>query len=87
MAAGSAAGSAQKLSPETPVFHLPFSPSIRCDDLIFVSAHASADKTGRIISGVFEEEFQRSTQNMIPTKNYLSEPANGPTSQRLYAVT
>lgn len=86
-------------SPETPVSHLPFSPSVRFGDLIFVSGQASVDKTGKIISGTFEEEFRRSMENMIQilhdsgsdlahviqTRNYLRDPANGPEYQRLYA--
>ena len=43
----------------TPVSHLPFSPAVRVGDLIFVSGQASVDKTGKIISGTFEEEFRR----------------------------
>jgi 2-iminobutanoate/2-iminopropanoate deaminase len=86
-------------APETPVSHLPFSPSVRYGDLIFVSGQASVDKTGKIISGTFEEEFRRSMENLIQilhdsdsdlahvvqTRNYLRDPANGPEYQRLYA--
>ena len=85
-------------SPDTPVSHLPFSPSVRYGDLIFVSGQASVDKTGKIISGTFEEEFRRSMENLIQilhdsgsdlahviqTRNYLRDPANGPQYQILY---
>lgn len=86
------------LAPDTPVSHLPFSPSVRFGDLIFVSGQASVDKTGKIISGTFEEEFRRSMDNLIQilhdsgsdlahviqTRNYLRDPANGPLYQELY---
>ncbi len=86
------------LAPDTPVSHLPFSPSVRVGDLIFVSGQASVDKTGKIISGTFEEEFRRSMDNLIQilhdsgsdlahviqTRNYLRDPANGPLYQELY---
>ena len=85
--------------PDTPVSHLPFSPCVRYGDLIFVSGQASVDKTGKIISGTFEEEFRRSMENLIKilhdagsdlphviqTRNYLRDPANGPLYQKLYA--
>jgi len=86
------------LAPDTPVSHLPFSPSVCYGDLIFVSGQASVDKTGKIISGTFEEEFRRSMENLIQilhdsgsdlahvvqTRNYLRDPANGPLYQELY---
>jgi len=86
------------LAPDTPVSHLPFSPSVRVGDLIFISGQASVDKTGKIISGTFEEEFRRSMENVIQilhdsgsdlahviqTRNYLRDPANGPLYQELY---
>jgi 2-iminobutanoate/2-iminopropanoate deaminase len=85
-------------APDTPVSHLPFSPAVRYGDLIFVSGQASVDKTGKIISGTFEEEFRRSLENLkqilhdagsdlahvIQTRNYLRDPANGPLYQELY---
>lgn len=85
-------------SPETPVSHLPFSPSVRYGDLIFVSGQASVDKTGKILSGTFEEEFRLSMENLIQilhdsgsdlahviqTRNYLRDAANGPQFQELY---
>lgn len=84
--------------PGTPVSHLPFSPSVRYGDLIFVSGQASVDKTGKIISGTFEEEFRRSMDNLIQilhdsgsdlahviqTRNYIRDPKNGPLYQELY---
>jgi 2-iminobutanoate/2-iminopropanoate deaminase len=86
------------LAPDTPVSHLPFSPSVCYGDLIFVSGQASVDKTGKIISGTFEEEFRRSMENLIQilhdsgsdlahvvqTRNYLRDPANGSLYQELY---
>ncbi len=85
-------------SPDTPVSHLPFSPAVVVGDLIFVSGQASVDKTGKIISGTFEEEFRRSMENLIQilhdagsdlahvvkTSNYLRDTANGPIYQDLY---
>ena len=86
------------IAKDTPVSHLPFSPSVRYGDLIFVSGQASVDKTGQIIPGTFEEEFRRSMENLIQilhdsgsdlahvvsTRNYLRDAANGPEYQRLY---
>jgi len=85
-------------SPETPVSHLPFSPAVRYGDLIFVSGQASVDKTGKIISGTFEEEFRRSMDNLVQilrdagsdlshvlqTRNYVRDADNGPIFQQLY---
>ncbi len=85
-------------SPDTPISHLPFSPAIRYGDLIFVSGQASVDRTGKIISGTFEEEFRRSLENLkkilndagsdlshvIQTRNYLRDPDDAPLYQALY---
>lgn len=85
-------------SPDTPTSHLPFSPAVVVGDLIFVSGQASVDKTGKIISGTFEEEFRRSLENLrqilidagsdlehvVQTRNYIRDPANGPLYQELY---
>lgn len=85
-------------SSETPVSHLPFSPAVVVGNLIFVSGQASVDKTGKIISGTFEEEFRRSLDNLtqilhdagsdlahvVQTRNYLWDPENGPLFQKLY---
>lgn len=82
----------------TPVSHLPFSPAVRVGDLIFVSGQASVDKTGKIISGTFEEEFRRSVENLrdvlesagsdlahvIQTRNYIRDSANTPLYNELY---
>lgn len=82
----------------TPVSHLPFSPAVRVGDLIFVSGQASVDKTGKIISGTFEEEFRRSVENLrdvlesagsdlahvIQTRNYIRDSANTPLYNQLY---
>lgn len=82
----------------TPVSHLPFSPAVRVGDLIFVSGQASVDKTGKIISGSFEEEFRRSVENLrdvlesagsdlahvIQTRNYIRDSANTPLYNELY---
>ncbi len=86
-------------TPETPTSHLPFSPAVCYGDLIFISGQASVDKTGKIISGTFEEEFRRSMENLIQilhdagsdlshviqTRNYLRDPENGAEYQKLYA--
>ena len=82
----------------TPVSHLPFSPAVRVGDLIFVSGQASVDKTGKIISGTFEEEFRRSVENLrqvlesagsdlahvVQTRNYIRDSANTPRFNELY---
>jgi 2-iminobutanoate/2-iminopropanoate deaminase len=82
----------------TPTSHLPFSPAVRFGDLIFVSGQASVDKTGKIISASFEEEFRRSMENLIQilhdsgsdlahviqTRNYIRDAENGALYQELY---
>lgn len=50
--------------PDTPVSHLPFSPSVCVGDLIFVSGQASVDAEGKIVSDSFEGEFRRSLENV-----------------------
>lgn len=47
--------------PDTP---LPFSLATKVGNLIFVSGQASVDKSGKIVSGTFEEEFRRSMENL-----------------------
>jgi len=83
----------------TPVSHLPFSPAVRVGDLIFVSGQASVDKTGKIISSTFEDEFRRSVENLrsvlegagsdlahvVQTRNYIRDSANSPLFNKLYA--
>jgi len=85
-------------SPGTPVSYLPFSPSVRYGDLIFVSGQASVDNTGEFIPGTFEEEFHRSMENLIQilhdsgsdlshvvqTRNYLRASDDGEKFQELY---
>jgi len=86
------------LAKDTPVSFLPFSPSIRYGDLIFVSGQASVDKTGKIISGTFEQEFRLSMENLIQilhdsdsdlahvvqTRNYVRDDSDLPEYQKLY---
>jgi 2-iminobutanoate/2-iminopropanoate deaminase len=86
------------LDQDTPVSHLPFSPCVRVGNLVFVSGQASVDKTGKIISDTFEAEFRRSLENLravlrtagcdlsdvIQTRNYIRDPANGPRYNELY---
>ncbi len=85
-------------SADTPTSYLPFSPAVKCGDLIFVSGQASVDDAGKIISGTFEEEFRRSLDNLtrilhdagsdlehvIKTSNFLADTADGPAYQALY---
>lgn len=86
------------LDQDTPVSHLPFSPCVRVGNLVFVSGQASVDQTGKIISDTFEAEFRRSVENLrkvlktagcdlsdvIQTRNYIRDPANGPLYNELY---
>jgi 2-iminobutanoate/2-iminopropanoate deaminase len=86
------------LDQDTPVSHLPFSPCVRVGNLVFVSGQASVDQTGKIISDTFEGEFRRSVENLrkvlktagcdlsdvIQTRNYIRDPANGPLYNELY---
>lgn len=54
-------------NPDTPVSHLPFSPSCVVPAgarLVFISGQASVDGQGKIVSGSFEEEFRRSIENV-----------------------
>lgn len=86
------------LDKDTPVSHLPFSPCVRYGNLVFVSGQASVDATGKIIPDTFEGEFRRSVENLrkvlktagcdladvIQTRNYIRDPANGPLYNELY---
>lgn len=86
------------LDRDTPVSHLPFSPCVRVGHLVFVSGQASVDATGKIIPDTFEGEFRRSVENLrkvlktagcdladvIQTRNYIRDPANGPLYNELY---
>ncbi len=84
--------------PDTPVSHLPFSPSVRVGDLIFVSGQASVDATGKIVPDTFEGEFRRSVENLrkvletagsdlkhvVQTRNYVRDAANVARYNELY---
>lgn len=84
---------------DTPVSHLPFSPSVAFGDLIFVSGQASVDEHGAIVSDTFEGEFRRSVANLakvleaagsdlahvIQTRNYVRDDEEMPLYNRLYA--
>lgn len=84
--------------PDTPVSHLPFSPSVVVGDLIFVSGQASVDATGAIVSDSFEGEFRRSVENLrkvleaagsdlahvVQTRNYVRDAADVPLYNQLY---
>lgn len=86
-------------SSDMPHSHLPFSPAVIVGNLIFVSGQASVDKTGKIISDTFEGECRRSIENLIEvveksgsrreyivqTRNYVRDPEDGPTFNRIYA--
>lgn len=83
---------------DTPVSHLPFSPSVVVGDLIFVSGQASVDLTGKIVSDTFDGEMRRSIENLrkvldtagsdlahvVQTRNYVRDPADLPEFNRLY---
>ncbi|MCX5579308.1 RidA family protein [Kaistia terrae] len=84
--------------PDTPRSHLPFSPSTKLGDLIFVSGQASVDATGKIVSDTFEGEMRRSMENMrkvvetagsdfahvLQTRNYVQDPADIPLFNKIY---
>jgi 2-iminobutanoate/2-iminopropanoate deaminase len=84
---------------DTPVSHLPFSPSVAFGDLIFVSGQASVDEHGAIVSDTFEGEFRRSVANLakvleaagsdlahvLQTRNYVRDDEELPLYNRLYA--
>ena len=83
---------------DTPASHLPFSPSVRFGDLIFISGQASVDEEGKIVSDTFEGEFRRSLENVrkvlaaadsdlahvIQTRNYVRDAADVPLYNQLY---
>lgn len=85
-------------APDTPRSHLPFSPCVRVGDILFVSGQASVDATGKIIDDTFEGEMRRSLDNMkkiledagssladvVQTRNYLADPADGAAYQQIY---
>lgn len=84
--------------PDTPVSHLPFSPSVCFGDLVFISGQASVDVTGKIVSDTFEGEFRRSIENVrkvleaagsdlehvIQTRNYVRDAEDVPLYNQLY---
>lgn len=86
------------LLPDTPTSHLPFSPAVVVNGLIFVSGQASVDGKGQIVADSFEGEFRRSVENLrkvlvaagsdlrhvIQTRNYVRDPVNVPLFNRLY---
>jgi 2-iminobutanoate/2-iminopropanoate deaminase len=75
-------------APDTPRSHLPFSPSTRVGNLVFVSGQASVDAQGKIVSDSFEGEMRRSIENLrkvletsgsdldhvVQTRNYVQDP-------------
>jgi len=83
---------------DTPVSHLPFSPSVCYGDLIFISGQASVDATGKIVSDTFEGEFRRSIENVrkvleaagsdlehvIQTRNYVRDAEDVALYNQLY---
>lgn len=86
------------LLPDTPTSHLPFSPAVVVNGLIFVSGQASVDAKGQIVGDTFAGEFRRSVENLrkvleaagsdlrhvIQTRNYVRDPANVPLFNQLY---
>lgn len=84
--------------PDTPVSHLPFSPSVKVGALVFVSGQASVDATGKIVADSFEGEFRRSVENLrkvllsagcdlrhvVQTRNYVRDAEDLPLFNRLY---
>ena len=78
--------------------HLPFSPVVEVNGLVFLSGQASVDHTGAIVSGTFEEEMRRSMANVeellsaagltlrdvVKVTSYVHDPADGPTYNALY---
>lgn len=84
-----------------PVSHLPFSPVVRVDDMLYVSGQASVDDQGKIIVGDFEEEFKRSVKNLdriliaagssldkiVQARCYVDNPEDLSEFNRLYAET
>ena len=75
---------------DAPNSTLPFSPAIEVNGMVFVSGQASVSATGEIITASFEEEMQRSIENLrlvlvaagcgledvIQTRNYVRDPAD-----------
>ncbi|HCS50387.1 MAG TPA: reactive intermediate/imine deaminase, partial [Planctomycetaceae bacterium] len=86
-------------NPDTSTSHLPFSPCVVVDRVVYVSGQASVDQTGKIISDTFEGEFRRSIENMIKilgvagcelkdviqTRNYVRDEEDLKLYNQLYA--
>lgn len=78
--------------------HLPFSPVVEVNGMVFLSGQASVDHTGAIISGTFEEEMRRSMANVeallaaagltlrdvVKVTSYVHDPADGPAYNAIY---
>lgn len=78
--------------------HLPFTAAVEANGFVFVSGQASVDRTGAIVPGTFEEEMQRSMQNVIDVlqsagltlenvvrvTSYVHDVADVPLYNRLY---
>lgn len=83
---------------DIPRSHLPFSPAVRCGNLIFVSGQASVDTEGQIVSGTFEEECRRSFENLgrilaaagltfsdvVQVRNYVGRQEDLPRFNEIY---
>jgi len=84
--------------PDTPTSHLPFSPAVVVNGLIFVSGQASVDAGGKIVPDTFDGEVRRSLDNLrkvletagsdlqhvVQTRNYIRDPANVARYNELY---
>jgi len=89
------------MSNDVPTSHLPFSPVVQVNDLLFVSGQASVDDTGAIVSDTFEGEFHRCIRNLeqilvaagsglnhvVQTRCYVDDPADVKLFNKLYAKT
>ena len=84
--------------PDTPVSHLPFSPSVKVGNLLFISGQASVDGSGTIVPDTFEGEFRRSIENVrkilqasglelkhvVQVRSYVREAKNVALYNQLY---
>jgi len=84
--------------PGVPVSHLPFSPAVKAQKLVFVSGQASVDASGAIVHDTFEGEMRRSIANLAAVlagagltlndvaqvRSYVDSPADLPEYNRLY---
>lgn len=85
-------------TPDMPTSHLPFSPSVRAGNLLFVSGQASVDRAGALVPGTFEQEMRRSLENLsailtaagssmaqvVQTRNYVRDATDLDTFNRIY---